>query len=309
MEKIRVSPGVNLFPARARSDMEGELQGSALPSLPGPNMSACIRPPLKWAGGKYRLLSRILPVLPQGKRLVEPFVGSGAVFLNAEYPSFLLCDLNEDLITFYKTLTRHKERFIKACAAYFTPEFNNAERFYALRTEFNALAFGPERAALFLYLNRHAFNGLVRYNNSGQFNTPFGRYTRPYFPEKELAAVVWKAKQARLTFAVRDFRSTFALLRPGDVVYCDPPYCALSETANFTSYTAASFGGAEQEELSRCAVRARDAGHTVVISNHSTEFSRGIYRDAHVSTFPVKRTISCDGSNRTDAQELLAVYS
>lgn len=272
-------------------------------------MSACVRPPLKWAGGKYRLLHRILPALPPGKRLVEPFVGSGAVFLNADYPSFLLCDLNEDLITFFTTLTRKKERFITACAAYFTPEFNNAERYYALRDDFNSLAFGPERAAIFLYLNRHAFNGLVRYNANGQFNTPFGRYTRPYFPRTEMRAVVQKAKQAKLRFVVRDFRSTFAALRPGDVVYCDPPYFTLSQTANFTSYTAASFGTAEQEELRRCAVRARDAGNTVVISNHNTDASRQIYKDAQVTTFPVKRTISCDGSNRGDAQELLAVYS
>ena len=64
------------------------------------------RPFLKWAGGKYRLLDRLLPSIPAGARLVEPFVGSGAVFLNAGFACYLLCDLNADLIGLYRTLMK-----------------------------------------------------------------------------------------------------------------------------------------------------------------------------------------------------------
>ena len=67
------------------------------------------RPFLKWAGGKYRLLDRLLPSIPAGARLVEPFVGSGAVFLNAGFACYLLCDLNADLIGLYRTLIEQNE--------------------------------------------------------------------------------------------------------------------------------------------------------------------------------------------------------
>ena len=272
-------------------------------------MSTHIRPPLKWAGGKFRLLDRILPALPPGKRLVEPFVGSGAVFLNADYPAFLLCDLNEDLIAFLKTLAERGASFIDACSACFRPEFNNAGHYYRIRERFNTLPQGEERAALFLYLNRHAYNGLMRYNSKGKFNTPFGRYTAPYFPRVEMEAVAAKAGKADITFAVTDFRRTFAALQPGDVVYCDPPYVSLSQTANFTSYTAASFSEQDQRELSECASAACNKGHTVVLSNHDTPLSQEIYKNADVTSFPVQRFISCDGKNRGKAQELLVVYS
>src|SRR5699024_8884540 len=87
------------------------------------------RPFLKWAGGKYRLLDRLLPSIPAGARLVEPFVGSGAVFLNAGFTSYLLCDLNADLIGLYRTLRRDGERFIAEARALFTPGNNTQEAF------------------------------------------------------------------------------------------------------------------------------------------------------------------------------------
>ncbi len=271
-------------------------------------MSTFIRPPLKWAGGKFRLLGRILPALPPGKRLVEPFVGSGAVFLNADYPAFLLCDLNQDLVNFHRRLISGKKRFIKACAEFFQPRFNDSDEFYALRERFNGLPYDDERAALLLYLNRHGFNGLVRYNAKGKFNTPFGRYVAPYFPRDEMEAMILKAKKTAITFAVMDFRETFASLEKGDVVYCDPPYAPLSETANFTAYTAGSFGPEEQRALSACAAKAGREGNPVILSNHNTEFTRALYGPHVIESFDVRRFISCDGANRANAQELLAVY-
>ena len=137
------------------------------------------RPFLKWAGGKYRLLDRLLPSLPEGARLVEPFVGSGAVFLTAGFGSYLLCDLNPDLIGLYRTLLRDGERFIARAHALFTPENNTQEVFLRLRADFNASSDVEERSLLFLYLNRHSYNGLVRYNSRGIYNVPFGKCTAP----------------------------------------------------------------------------------------------------------------------------------
>ena len=266
------------------------------------------RPFLKWAGGKYRLLDRLLPSIPAGARLVEPFVGSGAVFLNAGFACYLLCDLNPDLIGLYRTLRRDGERFIAEARALFTPGNNTQEAFLRLRETFNVSSDAEERSVLFLYLNRHSYNGLVRYNSKGIYNVPFGKYKAPYFPERELTAFLDKLRGCDVTFAVQDFRSTFAALRPGDVVYCDPPYAPVSATANFTSYTGCGFGVQEQIDLASEASAAAKRGVPVVLSNHDVPLIRELYADARLESFPVQRFISCNGARRGAARELLAVF-
>lgn len=271
-------------------------------------MGIFTRSPLKWAGGKYRLLGRIIPALPPGRRLVEPFLGSGVVFLNSDYPAYLLSDLNPDIVSFYRSLGEDGAGFVRRCAGHFRAGNNTDKAYYALRERFNALGHGPERAAIFLYLNRHAYNGLVRYNASGSFNVPFGRYKKPYFPERELKAALRKFERADLEFAVMDFRETFRRLRAGDVVYCDPPYLALSGTANFTAYTGGGFGREAQAALARAAEAAQAGGCPVLISNHATPEAMNLYRGARIESFEVSRPISCRGSGRGKVAELLALY-
>ncbi len=82
----------------------GERIAAALPvEVPAPRNWQ--RPFLKWAGGKYSLLPELDRLIPAGKRLVEPFVGGGSVFLNSEkHESYLLADVNADLINLYQML-------------------------------------------------------------------------------------------------------------------------------------------------------------------------------------------------------------
>jgi len=157
-----------------------------------------LKPFLKWAGGKYRIVHRIREQLPPGHRLVEPFVGSGAVFLNLDYPGYLLCDNNADLINLFQVLKEEGETFVKYCRDYFTPASNREEEYYRFRSEFNRTGNKKQKAALFLYLNRHGYNGLCRYNSSGEFNTPFGRYVKPYFPKKRCYISPGKPKRPPL---------------------------------------------------------------------------------------------------------------
>lgn len=266
------------------------------------------RPFLKWAGGKYRLLGRLLPSLPSGTRLVEPFVGSGAVFLNASFTAYLLCDLNPDLVGLYTTLREEGTRFINEARALFLPEQNTQEAFLRHRKTFNESSDAFERSLLFLYLNRHAYNGLVRYNRSGLYNVPFGRYKAPYFPEHELSVFGEKLRTHDVTLAVRDFQATFEALCPGDVVYGDPPYVPASATANFTAYTGGGFGSQEQRALALAASAAAKRGIPVVLSNHDVPLTRELYAEARLESFPVQRFISCKGARREPARELLAVY-
>lgn len=269
-----------------------------------------VRPFLKWAGNKFRIIERVKKKLPKGKRLVEPFTGSGAVFLNTDYDEYLLCDANRDLIELYTILRDEGEHFIDEARAYFDGNHNNEASYYELREEFNAARSQEKRAALFIYLNRHGYNGLCRYNAKGRFNVPFGRYRRPYFPDKELHAFHHKAQQAE--FLLTDFEQTMRQTKKGDVVYCDPPYIPLSTSANFTSYAAGGFSLQQQQFLAEAAAENARRGIPVVISNHDTQLSRQLYRDAGGQcghAFSVQRYISCNAQGRGKARELLVLFS
>lgn len=127
----------------------------------------------KWAGGKFGVLEQIFRYLPEGKRLIEPFVGGGAVFMNAGYQENLLNDVNADLINFYKTLQREAHSLITLAHRFFQG-YNTQEGYLAVRNAFNKQVYDDlHRAAAFLFLNRHCFNGLTRYNQAGEFNVGY----------------------------------------------------------------------------------------------------------------------------------------
>jgi DNA adenine methylase len=266
-----------------------------------------MKPFLKWAGGKYRIIDHIKTILPEGKRLIEPFAGSTAVFLNTTYPSYLLSDTNADLIHLYQQVQAEGEKFIATCRGLFDPIYNNPETYYAFRDEFNRTTDIPHKSALFLYLNRHCYNGLCRYNSRGEFNVPFGSYKRPYFPLTELRYFHHKAQSA--TFLHADFGEAMYQAQPGDVIYCDPPYVPLSPTSSFTSYSPNNFGPLEHLRLAETAETIVKRGIPVVISNHSTPFTHQTYTHARITTFDVRRFISCNGSTRSKVTELLALFS
>jgi DNA adenine methylase len=268
---------------------------------------APIRPFLKWAGSKFRIIDRIRGSLPSGKRLVEPFVGSGAVFLNTNYPRYLLADSNRDLIAVYQRLQQDGGAFIEECQALFTPQNNRERNYYKLRTEFNATDDLDRRAVLFVYLNRHGYNGLCRYNAGGGFNVPFGSFKRPYFPAREMELFHRKAQQAEFRHA--DYREVMRRPRAGDVYYCDPPYVPLSASASFTTYSAGGFGLEQQQHLADAARALSERGHPVLVSNHDTHFTRQVYTEADISDFPVQRFISCNAARRNKASELLALFT
>ncbi|MFO7602708.1 MAG: Dam family site-specific DNA-(adenine-N6)-methyltransferase [Gammaproteobacteria bacterium] len=267
-----------------------------------------VRPFLKWAGNKYQILHRIQQHLPAGKRLIEPFVGSGALFLNSDYGRCLLADSNPDLINLYNLLKKEGPDFIHYCQSLFEDEHNNPDSYYDYRLEFNSTDDVRRKSALFIYLNRHGYNGLCRYNKKGGFNVPFGRYKKPYFPATEMLHFHHKAKRA--VFKQQDFEKIMASAQQGDVIYCDPPYVPLSASANFTAYSAGGFDLQQQHRLVELAEQCQRRGIPVLISNHNTQLTRKIYKTASSHKFfAVPRFISCNGERRHHADEVLAVFA
>ncbi|QTH70551.1 Dam family site-specific DNA-(adenine-N6)-methyltransferase [Pseudoalteromonas xiamenensis] len=266
---------------------------------------------LKWAGGKYTLVEDIARRLrladADADTLIEPFVGAGSVFLNTNYKHYILNDINADLINLYKELKTSPDEFVSDAKKLFVELNNHPDAYYSYRQQFNESVDVYERAILFLYMNRHGYNGLCRYNLKGSFNVPFGKYKKPYFPEKELYAFANKAQQA--TFTCQSYEKVFASMPNNAVVYCDPPYVPLSKTASFTAYAKGGFNLDDQANLANLAENSAFISKTpVLISNHDTVWTRKIYEQAHLDVIQVKRTISPKGNSRNAVNELMALY-
>lgn len=268
------------------------------------------KPFLKYPGAKTRLIPVIAAALAPGRRLIEPFVGSAAVFLGLghRYEAAVLADINLDIIALYRGLCNDAGRLIAACEELMTPEANTPDGYYALRARFNAAAPGShERVVALPVINRLCYNGLIRYNRRGGLNTPLGSYRNPRVPREQMLAFAQAAGQAEISCV--SFRTTMAVAGAGDVVYCDPPYLPMSPSANFTAYATGGFSLTDQRDLVEMALAAAARGAHVVISNHDTPLARELYRDAdEIRTVEVRRSISCKGDGRATVPELLAIY-
>lgn len=274
-----------------------------------------IRSPLKWAGGKARVMPQLLKHLPKANCLIEPFVGSGTVFMNTEYRRYVLCDSNLNLINFFRQLTGRPEDTIAACRWVFKGG-NSAEEYYKRRAEFNSLiqkADSDTDAALllagyFLYLNRHTYNGLYRVNLKGEFNSPFGKYVAPYFPEHEMRLFAEKANDTKAIFHHSDFRHSIPgtmQLAPDAVIYCDPPYIPTSKTANFTAYGKPFTLDDHRDLVATLLAALHQHGRRSVISNSDTPETHDIYSAFIRYSFSVRRSVSA--KSRDMADEVIGV--
>ncbi|WP_058973343.1 DNA adenine methylase [Type-D symbiont of Plautia stali] len=255
---------------------------------------------LKWAGNKSRIMPELLAHLPDGDRLVEPFAGSCAVMMNTDYRKYLVADINPDLINLYRQIKEHTRPFIVVSLSLFTQNTTD-ESYYRLREAFNHNPALPllDRAAHFLYLNRHGYRGLCRYNRRGEFNIPFGNYSEPYFSLEEIEAFADKAQRA--TFICADFRESLRMLKTGDVVYCDPPY-----HDTFSKYHTNGFGKDEQVALASMLADASEK-NAVVVSNSDSEFTRHLYRTFNISKVSVSRSVGVAAGEGKRASEIIAV--
>lgn len=261
------------------------------------------KPFLKWAGRKTKLMPKLLPLFKEAGVFVEPFVGSGAVWINTEYDNYVLCDVNKDLINLYNILKQEGRGFIAYCKEYFTLENREKERYYQLRTLFNNTQDTREKSALFVYLNRHCFNGLCRYNSKNEFNVPQGSYKTIYFPEKEM--LEFHEKSQRAEFKTLDFRELFkSIENHGAMVYCDPPYIPLSKESSFTAYSKGGFSYEDQKDLKSCAEKSESI---VVISNSDTELTRRLYSNFEMITVEVNRSIGSKAASRKKVTEIIAI--
>lgn len=269
------------------------------------------RPFIKWAGGKQQLLSQFEQYFPRKfGRYIEPFLGGGAVYFhlwnaNRISASAALWDNNGELINAYRIVRDRVEELVEHLRDH---QLHHSEQYYykvRKQDRIASLQFEPvERAARTLYLNKTCFNGLYRVNSKGQFNVPIGRYDNPRILDEDRLRIASKALH-NAQFEVRDFRAVVEVARPGDFLYFDPPYHPLSDTSNFTSYTAGSFGMADQRDLADVFAALDAKGCYCMLSNSHTPFVLELYDSFRVELVQATRSINSDASSRGRISEVL----
>jgi DNA adenine methylase len=273
-----------------------------------------VTPLVKWAGGKGQLLSQFEAHLPSGfGGYVEPFVGGGAVFFHLYSQGLLdgkqvvLIDQLEELINCYSVVQEQVEGLIAELRRH-EPFKTNADYYYAVRAWDRqpgyALRSDVVRAARFVFLNRTCYNGLYRVNRRGEFNVPFGRYRNPKICDVQNLRATSRALQG-VHLVAGDFERCLAFATEGDLVYLDPPYHPLSETANFTSYTAAGFGAEDQRRLARVFEALDGRGCQLMLSNSPTPFVQYLYDAYEQIEVQASRPISSKADGRGAIAELL----
>lgn len=273
---------------------------------------------LKYPGGKYALLDSIDDALPRQSIDVygEPFLGGASVALNIgrRFPEMLLNDANVDVINFWEQISKNPKMVLKALEKLNKlNETSKSEDVYKeCKSAFNSKSNGPiTRAAEFYYLNKQGFNGLIRYNQKGEFNVPYGKYKKlPNLNIEHLQEVSeilngnvafystdWKAFiDGAVSRATRDGKSVF--------LYIDPPYIPLTKTSNFTCYWK-PFGLEEHKKLRDKLDKLTEIGVLWMLSNSKTKDTEEIFDGYNFIEVKAPRNISCKGNGRGSVQEYI----
>ena len=220
---------------------------------------------MKWSGGKGAEIKNFCHHYPQNfSCFIEPFVGGGSVFFNLNFESNIIADVHKDLINFY---VKVKEGFSKEIYNIVREWTINEATYYFVRDIYKPTS-DVERAAVFLYLRRTCFRGMLRYNREGKFNIPWGRYKNVSFDD--ILNPAYENLLSKTDIYCTSFNNIFDMYNSEDhFVFLDPPYDSV-----FTDYGYCTFGKEEQTKLSNC---FKNTSNKCLLIIGDTPFIRELY--------------------------------
>ena len=267
-------------------------------------------PFVKWAGGKRQLLSQIRERMPKKyNNYFEPFVGGGAVFFELLPEKALINDINRALINAYRRICNSPKDFLGSINKLDEDMGEDGKKYYyALREHYNDKLmreeFDTELAALFVFLNKHCFNGLYRVNGKGLFNVPYNNSRAASVEEELIYAVSERLRGVTITDG--DFEAACQTAQKGDFIFIDSPYAPLNPTT-FESYTKEGFDVESHKRLAKLFDELTDRGCFCMLTNHNTDFINGLYGEKgyKIDVVDVKRMINADASNRVGKERIV----
>lgn len=270
-------------------------------------------PFVKWAGGKRQLLDRISERMPQNyNHYFEPFIGGGAVLFELQPENAVINDINASLMNTYKIIVGSPQEFIESVKELDSQIGDDGKTYYySLREHYNDKLmkeeFDIELAALFVFMNKHCFNGLYRVNGKGLFNVPYNNSKKESIDEDSIWAVSEYLK--KVTILLGDFEAACQGAKKGDFVFFDSPYAPLNPTS-FESYTKEGFDVESHERLAKLFDKLTERGCYCMLTNHNTAFINELYgnKGYRMDVVSVKRMINSDASKRTGEEVIICNY-
>jgi len=272
-----------------------------------------IAPFVKWAGGKRQLIPQIRERMPeQFNNYYEPFVGGGAVIFELLPQNAVINDINRALINAYQMICEHPQEFLQEINRLDAEMWEDGkEYYYSLREHYNDKLmkeeFDVELAALFVFINKHCFNGLYRVNGKGLFNVPYNNSRRSSVDEKSIMEISEYLRNVRIISG--DFEVACEGAGEGDFVFIDSPYAPLNPTS-FESYTKEGFDIESHRRLANLFDELTTRGCYCMLTNHNTELINELYgnKGYTIDVVSVKRMINSDASNRVGEEVIICNY-
>lgn len=269
-----------------------------------------MEPFVKWAGGKRQLLKEIEKRLPNKfNKYYEPFVGGGALLFYLSPDEAVINDINKELINTYLQIRTNPEDLIVELNKMDNIEINQ-EDYNIIRERYNEkiikAEYDMEMAVLFIYLNKHCFNGLYRVNRKGLFNVPWNKKSKvSSFNKSNIMEISTYLKDVNILNG--DFSEALKDCEKGDFIFIDSPYAPINPTS-FESYTKEGFDKDSHIRLSEEFKRLDELGCYCMLTNHNTEFIKELYKDYNVDIVNVKRMINSDSKNRVGKEVIITNY-
>jgi DNA adenine methylase len=206
--------------------------------------SRVIISPIRWAGSKRKLLNEMLRTFDISKKIyIEPFIGSGIVFLNVlnndMYDKYYINDINGSIYNFYHSLMNDFDiltSMLDSVILYFNNlDLKDKESYYyEIREKYNTVvnqenSESLEKSVMFWFLMKAGFNGVYRLNMNGLFNVPFGKKKTIKHSVYELSHLREKFRNVSLfNMNYEDFIDVVYKREKKEqcFIYMDPPYVA-----------------------------------------------------------------------------------
>lgn len=272
-----------------------------------------VSPFIKWAGGKRQLLPQIEERMPQNyNNYYEPFIGGGAVLFNFQPENAVINDINRALINTYRQIRDVPNDFMQQLQSLDESMWEDGrEYYYSLRERYNEKLileeYDMELSTLFVFLNKHCFNGLYRVNSKGLFNVPYNNSRRVSFVEEDILDTSEYLRNINIVEG--DFQIACNDAREGDFIFLDSPYAPVNPTS-FESYTKEGFDIESHRRLAELFHELTERGCRCMLTNHNTELIEELYgnRRYRMDVVTVRRSINANANNRVGQEIIICNY-
>ena len=235
---------------------------------------------LRWVGSKKRLINHIIQNLPQNiNNYYEPFLGSAIVYLYISCKKAYINDYNRDLINIYKQIKTNYLDLIILLEEYYKQYMssNDTKQYYLQKREqFNKFKnkYTVERAALYIFINKTCYNGLMQFNKYDLNTSGFGKLNNPKICDLKNMEILYNKLNKNTIIKNQDYLLFLKNVKKGDFIYLDPPYVPDDIKACNIKYIKNGWDIQDFDNLVNLCNKLSDIGCYFMLSNSNSDYIR-----------------------------------